>query len=163
MHRLLKCSGLLSVIFLLCVSLFSVREVMADTGVFLSKGQSVYVPVYSHIYSGNKEHPLYLAATLSVRNTDAVNLITITEVTYYNSDGNRLESYLKKPLTLNALAATRFVIDESNKAGGSGASFIVKWKAEKKVLPPVIESVMIGTRSQQGISFTSRGQVIAEK
>ena len=28
------------------------------------------------------------------------------------------------------------------------------------VNPPIVETVMIGTQSQQGISFTSRGQVI---
>jgi len=45
---------------------------------------------------------------------------------------------------------------------GSGANFLVKWKSQTKVNPPLIEGVMIGTRSGQGISFVSRGQVINE-
>jgi hypothetical protein len=35
-------------------------------------------------------------------------------------------------------------------------------KSEFKVNPPIIEGVMIGTHSGQGISFVSRGQVIKE-
>ncbi|MGB9439774.1 MAG: DUF3124 domain-containing protein, partial [Desulfobacterales bacterium] len=36
----------------------------------LSMGQSVYVSIYSHIYSGIKARPFDLAAILSIRNTD---------------------------------------------------------------------------------------------
>jgi hypothetical protein len=60
------------------------------------------------------------------------------------------------------MASTRYVVPEKDKAGGSGANFIVKWNGENLVSPPVIETIMISTRMQQGISFTSRGQVIEE-
>ncbi|HSO18374.1 MAG TPA: DUF3124 domain-containing protein, partial [Desulfosarcina sp.] len=33
-----------------------------------SRGQTLYIPVYSHIYSGDREKPVYLAVTLSIRN-----------------------------------------------------------------------------------------------
>jgi hypothetical protein len=56
------------------------------------------------------------------------------------------------------LASTRYIIAEGDKTGGSGANFIVVWKSENKVNPPIIEGVMIGTRSGQEISFVSRGQ-----
>jgi hypothetical protein len=39
---------------------------------------------------------------------------------------------------------------------------MVRWHSEKPVSPPIVETVMIGTRSQQGISFLSRGQVVRE-
>jgi Mg/Co/Ni transporter MgtE len=55
-----------------------------------------------------------------------------------------------------------YQIKESDKAGGSGANFIVGWEAETYANIPIIESVMIGTKGQQGISFLSRGQVIKE-
>ncbi|MBC2717262.1 MAG: DUF3124 domain-containing protein [Desulfobacteraceae bacterium] len=162
MDRIQKYIGLTAVFLLLCGLVFPADKARADTRIFLSKGQSVYVPIYSHIYSGNREHPFYLAATLSIRNTDAVNPVTITTANYYDSDGNLLMNYLEKPIKLKALASTRFVVKESHKAGGSGANFIVKWEADKKVIPPLIESVMIGTQSQQGLSFTSRGIVVEE-
>jgi hypothetical protein len=128
----------------------------------LSSGQTVYVSIYSHIYSGVKGRPFDLAAILSIRNTNPNNSITLTSVKYYDSDGKLLKEYLSIPLQLKALVSTRYIITEGDKTGGSGANFLVKWKSEKKVNPPIIEGVMIGTHSGQGISFVSRGQVIKE-
>ena len=128
----------------------------------LSSGQTVYVSIYSHIYSGLKARPFDLAAILSIRNTDINQPVTIVSAKYYDTDGKLLKEYLNEPLQLNALASTRYIIKEGDKAGGSGANFIVKWKSEKKVNPPIIEAVMIGTHSGQGISFVSKGQVIKE-
>jgi hypothetical protein len=124
--------------------------------------QKIYVPVYSHIYVGDHERPFLLAATLSIRNTDPLHPITLLTVDYHDSEGGLVRHYLEGSIQLRALAALRFVVQESDKAGGSGASFLVRWKSEKRVSPPIVESVMIGTRHQQGISFTSRGQVIPE-
>ncbi len=126
----------------------------------LFKGQTVYVPVYSHIYSGNREKPFLLATTVSIRNTDPNHSITILLADYYDSKGKMIESYLKKSVKLKPLASIRYVVKESDRTGGSGANFIIKWKSDHDVNPPVIESIMIGTQNQQGISFTSRGKVI---
>jgi hypothetical protein len=134
----------------------------AQTGIELSKGQTVYVPAYSHIYSGDAEYKFLLAVTLSVRNTDPKNALTITSVDYFDTNGKLIKKYLEKPESLAPMASTRYVVQESDESGGSGANFIVMWKADQAVHSPIIESVMIGTRSQQGISFTSRGQVIQE-
>jgi hypothetical protein len=128
----------------------------------LSTGQTVYVPIYSHIYSGIKARPFDLAATLSIRNTNLKSSIIIVSVKYYDSAGKMIKDYLDGPIKLNALASARYIITEDDKAGGSGANFIVIWQSEKSVNPPIIESVMIGTHSGQGISFVSRGQVIEE-
>jgi hypothetical protein len=149
---------------ILLVSLTAATAAAGDwKPVSLSRGQKVYAPVYSHIYIGDRERPFLLAVTLSIRNTDPDDAITITRVTYFNSKGKVLEEYLKEPVTLEGMSATRFVVHESDKAGGSGASFLVEWEAASAVTPPVIETVMIGAQTQQGISFTSRGQVIEEK
>ena len=134
-----------------------VASVLADE---LSQGQKVYVPIYSHIYSGDRENPFLLTAILSVRNTDPGHPITLTAVDYFDSDGELLRRYLEKPAQIGALASIRYVVAESDKKGGSGAKFIVEWRAASKVNPPILEGVMIGTKMQQGISFVSRGQVI---
>ena len=128
----------------------------------LSSGQTLYVPIYSHIYSGVKGRPFDLAATLSIRNTNPQNRIALVAVKYYDSDGKLLEDYLSQSKQLKALVTTRYIITEGDKAGGSGANFIVVWKSNRKLNPPIIEAVMIGTHSGQGISFVSRGQVIKE-
>ncbi len=132
----------------------------ADADMRLYKGQTVYVPVYSHIYSGDREQPFYLAATLSIRNTDTKHAITLMAVDYYDSDGKFLKHYLEKVLPLSAMATKRYVVPESDKSGGSGAKFIIKWQSGEPVAEPLIESVMISTKTQQGISFTSRGRVL---
>lgn len=128
----------------------------------LLKGQTVYVPAYSHIYHGDREQPFLLTVTLSIRNTDSDHPIIITAVDYYDSDGRLLKSYLDKEVKLQGMASIRYVVKESDKAGGSGANFIVRWRSEARVSEPVMETVMISASSQQGISFTSRGQAIKE-
>ncbi len=132
----------------------------AGDDIHLSKGQTLYVPAYSHIYSGNREVPFLLTVTLSIRNIDLNHRITITAVDYYETQGKILRKYLDKPVDLGPLESTRYIVPQKDKAGGSGANFLVEWKSEKAVNPPIIESVMIGTQFQQGISFTSRGQAI---
>ncbi len=144
------------------LSLFT-SEIQADTKTEPSKGQAVYVPAYSHIYIGNRETPYLLAVTLSIRNISLSTPIALTQVDYHDTQGKLLKSFLKDPLELGSLSSTRFIIHRDDADGGSGACFIVKWEAKEKTNPPIIETIMIGTQSQQGISFTSRGEVILEK
>ena len=150
---------ILSAVMLLAGSVTTVR---AGSDIALSNGQTVYVPIYSHIYSGLKGRPFSLAATLSIRNTDARHAITLVSVKFYDSDGKLVKEYLENPAELKAMASTRYILTEAETGGGSGANFLVQWKSKAKVNSPLIEGVMIGTRSGQGISFVSRGQVINE-
>lgn len=126
----------------------------------LSKGQLVYVPAYSHIYSGDKEKPFLLTVTLSIRNIDPKRQIKITLVDYYETEGNLIKKFVDDPIILQPLGSLRYVIAETDKSGGSGANFIVEWQSDRLVNQPIIESIMIGTQTQQGISFTSRGREI---
>lgn len=159
-HKITKWMLSASVFLLLAAT--PVSSSHADSGISLSTGQTVYVPIYSHIYSGLKGNPFSLAATLSIRNTDLKHSITLVSIKFYDSDGKLVKEYLDKPSELKAMASTRYILPEGDTTGGSGANFLVKWKSQTKVNPPLIEGVMIGTRSGQGISFVSRGQVINE-
>ncbi len=151
--------SILGAVFLLIGLVATTR---AGSEIALSAGQTVYVPIYSHIYSGLRGNPFSLAATLSIRNTDPKNPITLVSVKFFDSEGKLVKEYLDKPAELKAMASTRYILTEGDTAGGSGANFLVKWQSRTKVNPPLIEGVMIGTRSGQGISFVSRGQVINE-
>ena len=124
--------------------------------------QTVYVPLYSHIYADErfKNKPFLLTATLSIRNTDPDHQLTLRSVDYYDSTGKLLNNYLSKPLTIGPLGSTKYIVEESESKGGSGAKFLVSWDAETAITEPIIESIMIGTKMQQGISFISRGRVI---
>ena len=156
MHRSVFGISLL-VFTIFSTSVFS----FADEAAIFSKGQMIYVPAYSHIYSGDREQKFLLTVTLSIRNTDLKRPIRITTVDYYETQGILLKKYIETPVTLKPLESIRYVIPESDKTGGSGANFIVAWESDNLVNAPVVESIMIGTRSQQGISFTSRGQAIS--
>jgi len=101
-----------------------------------------------------------LAVKLSIRNIDPKHQIKITLVDYYETQGKLLKKYTDKPITLNPLESLRYVIPERDKSGGSGANFMVEWQSEYYVNPPIVETIMIGTQNQQGVSFTSRGQEI---
>ena len=65
--------------------------IASEDKIDVSKGQRVYVPAYSHIYSGNKERPFLLTVTLSLRNVDPMHQIKITLVDYYETQGKLLK------------------------------------------------------------------------
>lgn len=128
----------------------------------LTTTQTVYVPIYSEIYDLNSNRSFQLTATLSIRNTDLNNSIVVERVDYYNSSGEKVNTYLTQPIKLSPLASTEVVIAQDNKSGGVGANFIIQWGANSQVNQPLIEAIMISTVSQQGISFVSKGQVIED-
>ncbi len=123
-------------------------------------GQTIYVPVYSHIFFRDQGREIDLAVTLSVRNTDPERPVTVTGVRYHDSDGRLVRRYLDAPVALPPLASRAYVVEEADRTGGVGASFVVAWAAETAVSPPVAEAVMIGTAGSQGISFVSPGRVV---
>lgn len=154
-----RCMVRIGMAVLVClVGFLSTAE--ADSVLPLSTGQTLYVPAYSHIYSGNKEQPFLLTVTLSIRNVDPGRTILVTKADYYATQGKQLKSYVSAPVKLKPLESIRYVVPERDKSGGSGANFIVEWTSDGPVNPPIVESIMIGTQIQQGISFTSRGQPI---
>lgn len=123
-------------------------------------GETVYIPVYSHIYQRNKQRTFNLTATLSIRNTDLQSYITISKVYYYDSHGNIIQKYLDSPRHVGPLSSISYVVEEEDLRGGVGANFLVLWEAQKTISKPIIEAVMISTSQQQGISFVSEGKVL---
>jgi hypothetical protein len=136
------------------------KAVVLDDKVTIVAGQTVYVPIYSHIYTVERSRTWDLTATLSIRNTDLTHPIIITSVSYYGTNGTLIRKYLEQPVELNPLAATDFVVDQADASGGVGAAFVVEWVTQEQVSMPVIEAVMINTVGNQGISFVSPGRVI---
>lgn len=115
--------------------------------------QSAYVPAYSHIYYGDKPSKILLTTTLSIRNTDPDRNMKVNKVEYRSDKGKVLKTFVNVPVTIQPLASVRYVVPETDEAGGSGASFSVTWSADKNLNPPVIQAVMIGATANQGISF----------
>jgi len=147
-------------VLLFCCILAAPQPVAAETR--LASGQTVYVPVYANVFSAPKAIPFHLATILSIRNTDMSETITVTTADYYDTKGKLLRSYYKQAIRLAPLESAHIYLPEDDTAGGFGANFIVRWKAAREVNTPIIECVMIGAKSGQGISFVSQGQVIRE-
>jgi hypothetical protein len=134
-------------------------------------GQTLYVPIYSHIYyyqhrrgrfSHKGRQALKLAATLSIRNTDLTRSILVTAVRYYDTAGKVVKEYVVQPLPLAPLATTEVIVDELDTRGGSGAKFIVEWSAKELVTAPIVEAVMVNSSVSHGMAFVSPGRVIRQ-
>ena len=138
-------------------------EVVPDESAWSVMRQTVYVPIYSQIYERTERKMINLTVTLSIRNTDLRDPITITAVCKYNTEGQLVETYLEEPVRLASLASTHFVVEGSDTRGGVGASFIVKWRSAERVNQPIVEAVMITRISQQGLSFVTRGHIIEQE
>lgn len=137
---------------------------LADTakGPARKTGALVHVPAYSHIYQGSRNKPFLLTVILTVRNVDPSRSINLESIQYYDGDGKHLEAFDVTQKVLGPLATYEMVIDESDKRGGAGAGFLVRWKADKPAAPPLVETVMISTTGGQGISFVCRGEDVPE-
>ena len=136
------------------VPLPSIKTAFQDT---------IYVPIYSDIYSESKNGRFLLTATLSIRNTSMSDSIFLEEIDYYDTAGNMVRKYNDKTLFLKPLESIDYVVDEDDKSGGSGANFIIIWSAKNSNVKPIFEAVMISTKGQQGISFTSTGISISRR
>ncbi len=148
--------------FMIGACLYGTGLSAEETGV--SSGQTVYVPAYSSIYHSDLKWDLYLSITLSIHNIDPLHNIVIESIDYFNTRGTLIHRYLKNnaPMVLRPMETYNIAIKEKDDRGGIGANFIVRWKAQSKVNNPIVETIMIGTKGQQGISFTSRGVAISQ-
>ena len=117
---------------------------------------TLYVPAYSHIAAG-ANRTTQLRITLSVRNVDPAVPVTLHYVDYYDTPGHRVRSYLSSPTVLRPLATVEYVVALFDKAGGSGANFLVGWSASQHARPLLAETIMVGQAGTGYLSFTSRG------
>ena len=121
----------------------------------------VYVPVYSDIYHLDGTKRFLLTTTVSVRNISLKDRAYVLNAVYNDSYGKQLRSFVSKSILLKPLESIEYVIEDAEDKGGAGASFIIEWGGSKNSNQMLIQSVMIGTSGQQGISFTAKGEVIS--
>jgi lysine/ornithine N-monooxygenase len=121
----------------------------------------VYVPVYSDIYHLDGTKRFLLTTTVSVRNISLKDSAYVLNAVYNDSYGKQLRSFVSKSILLKPLESIEYVIEDAEDKGGAGASFIIEWGGSKNSNQMLIQSVMIGTSGQQGISFTAKGEVIS--
>jgi len=115
--------------------------------------QAVYVPVYSHIYYDGGR-PYLLETTLSIRNVDPNRPVYLAAVDYYDTDGRLSKKNVDRLIKLDPLQTIDFLVERHDLTGGSGANFIVEWRAATEdTHAPLIEAVMVGRSGTNAISF----------
>jgi hypothetical protein len=123
-------------------------------------GEVIYVPVYSHIFQGDKASKQPLSSTLVIHNIDPSKPIQVTSVRYYDHSGAQIKEYTDEPLTLGPFASANFVVGIGEDRGGVGANFIVEWQANEALESPIVQAIMSGGTGTQGLSFVTQGKVI---
>jgi hypothetical protein len=126
----------------------------------LPVAEADYVPVYSHIYHDGGR-PYSLESTLSIRNVDPNSPVYLSKVDYYDTDGKLSQRKLDRLIVLQPLQTIEFLVERSDTTGGSGANFLVEWRAKsKQVRRPLIEAVMVGRSGTAAISFVRKAVVL---
>lgn len=145
----------------LLLSIWS-KPVNAGGEILLSSGQTVYLPVYTYVYVEGRAMTFPVTPTLSLRNTDPANPITIVSAKYYSPKGVLVRDYLEKPIKLDPLNSVKYPVKETDFKESGGPCFLITWKADREVNAPIITCIAIGSRGQQGISFLSEGRPISK-
>lgn len=133
---------------------------LIGTPINIKKGQTVYVPAYSHVYSDDGQ-PHLLTITLSIRNTDPDRSIRVVDTRYFNARGELVKSYVDGVIDIAPLQSVNFLVEKHDREGGAGASFIITWKSDEPVYEPIIEAIMIGLTKEHDISFITSARPLA--
>ncbi|MCP4902074.1 MAG: DUF3124 domain-containing protein, partial [bacterium] len=123
----------------------------------MSITQSVYVPIYSHLYY-DAGRPFLIESTLSIRNTDRTRPLYISSVRYYDTGGDLVTTHIDRLIRLKPLGTLDILVQRRDTKGGSGANFIVEWAATEEIEEPMIEAMMVGTAGNHGFSFSRSGK-----
>ena len=131
-----------------------------------SAGQSLYLPIYSHLYHGDvnprtgKPSETLVSTHVSIRNTDPALAVTIISARYYNTDGKLLREFLAKPQAIPPLGTFELYVPRSDSSGGSGANFIIDWTAERPANPPLVEALHADIREARTLLFVTTARPI---
>lgn len=152
---------------LLAVTLFCVHTfAAAQETPPLSAGQSLYLPIYSHLYHGDvnprtgKPSETLVSTHVSIRNTDPIAGMKVISARYYNTDGKLLREFLAQPQAIPPLGTYELYVPRSDSSGGSGANFIIDWVADKPVNPPLVEALHADIREARTLLFVTTARAI---
>ena len=132
----------------------------------LSAGQSLYLPIYSHLYHGDvnprtgKPSETLVSTHVSIRNTDPVAAMRVVSARYYNTEGKLLREFLAKPQAIPPLGTYELYVPRSDSSGGSGANFIIGWIADRPINPPIVEALHADIREARTLLFVTAARPI---
>jgi hypothetical protein len=124
---------------------------------------TIYVPIYSDIYIDQQNPKHLLSSTLSIRNTSFTENVYVSNIDYYNTQGDLVKKFLEKTISLPPMATVNYVIEKDDDTGGSGANFIVVLNSKSNQVKPIIQAIMIGEYSNKAFSFSTDGYSITKQ
>ena len=130
-----------------------------------TSGQTLYLPVYSHIWHGEADNRGELARSpmsvlVSIRNTDLTRPMRVTSAVYFDTEGRRVKEYVPAPRTVAPMGTVELFVPRSDDRGGSGANFIIVWKSDTPVNPPLVEGVHANLPAGRSIAFVTGARPI---
>ena len=133
----------------------------------LTKGQTLYLPIYSHMLYGNigksgKASNAMLSALVSIRNTDGKRALRIQSARYFDTQGKMLNERVPAPVTIQPYGTLEIFVDLNDSAGGSGANFIIKWDADQPINPPLVESLHANMDGGKAVIFMTQSVPVSE-
>jgi len=131
----------------------------------LSSGQSLYLPVYSHLYHGDldrsgKPSETLTSAHISIRNTDSSSSLKVSSARYYDTAGKLLKEYVPTARTIPPLGTLELFVPHTDVTGGSGANFIIQWSADGPINPPLVEALHADIRASRSVVFITTARVL---
>lgn len=133
----------------------------------LSTGQSLYLPIYSHMLYGNlgksgKASQVLLSTLVSIRNTDTRRPLRIASARYFDTHGKLLGERVPQPVIIPPLGTHEIFVELNDASGGSGANFIIKWDADTPINPPLVESLHVNMDGGKAVVFMTQSVPIAD-
>ena len=130
-----------------------------------SSGQTVYLPIYSHMLYGNigksgKVSQVLLSALVSIRNTDGRRPLRILSARYYDTLGKLIAERIPTPTTIPPYGTLELFVELNDASGGSGANFIIKWDSEAPVNPPLVEALHANMDGGKAVIFMTKSTPI---
>ena len=153
---------------ILCVPMALMSGAAAHAQPALMTGQTLYLPVYSHVYHGDVDskgapQQTLVSALASIRNADLTRSIRVTSAVYYDTNGKKLREYLPKPVVVPPMGTHEIYVPRSDTAGGSGANFVIVWQADAPANAPVVEALHLNMPAGRSIAFITTARPIATR
>lgn len=131
------------------------------------RGQTLFLPIYSHMLYGNvgksgRVSQVLLSALVSIRNTDPGQPLRLTSARYYDTHGKLLAEQVTRPLQIPPLGTHELFVELNDASGGSGANFIIRWDATQAISPPLVEALHANMDGGKAVIFMTQSVPIAD-
>jgi hypothetical protein len=155
----------------LCAMVFSLSglaaTVMAQEAKVVSKGQTLYLPIYSQMIYGNlgksgKASAVQLSALVSVRNVDGKRPMRVLSARYYDTHGKLLGERVPTPVSIPPFGTLELFVELNDASGGSGANFVIKWDADGAINQPMVEALHANLDGGKAVVFMTQSVPVSE-